>query len=49
MARKQTLLDLLLQIDAARERGNLSSAIRLFALAHYKKIAGDRPPAAPVE
>ena len=49
MARKQTLLDLLSQIDAARERGNLSSAIRLFAPAHYKKIAGDRLPAAPVE
>jgi len=36
-ARRQTLSELLSEIDGGRQRGNLSSAIRLFVLAYYKK------------
>jgi len=36
-SRRQTLSDLLSEIDSGRQRGNLSSAIRLFVLAYYKK------------
>ncbi|MDB5656936.1 MAG: hypothetical protein JWQ94_4549 [Tardiphaga sp.] len=42
LSRRQTLSELLSEIDAGRQRGNLSSAVRLFVLAHYKKLAGDR-------
>ena len=41
-SRRQTLSELLSQIDAGRQRGNLSSAVRLFVLAHYKKLESDR-------
>ena len=40
--RRQTLSELLSEIDAGRQRGNLSSAVRLFVLAHYKKLETDR-------
>ena len=43
-SRKQTLSELLSEIDAGRERGNLSSAIRLFVLAYYKTREIARPP-----
>lgn len=35
--RQQTLTDLVGAIDADRRQGNLSSAIRLFVLDHYKR------------
>lgn len=35
--RQQTLTDLVGAIDAERRQGNLSSAIRLFVLDHYKR------------
>jgi predicted DNA-binding ribbon-helix-helix protein len=38
-ARRVTLSDLVGGIDANREHGNLSSAIRLFVLGHYQKRA----------
>jgi predicted DNA-binding ribbon-helix-helix protein len=38
-AREVTLSDLVSGIDTDRERGNLSSAIRLFVLSHYQKRA----------
>jgi predicted DNA-binding ribbon-helix-helix protein len=34
--RQQSLTDLVEAIDAARQQGNLSSAIRLFVLDHYQ-------------
>jgi len=34
--RDNTLSDLVASIDAGREHGNLSSAIRLFVLGHYR-------------
>lgn len=33
---KTTLSDLITGIDRRRDRGNLSSAVRLFVLAHFK-------------
>jgi predicted DNA-binding ribbon-helix-helix protein len=36
-----TLSDLVALIDTARRQGNLSSAIRLFVLDHYRAQAGD--------
>jgi predicted DNA-binding ribbon-helix-helix protein len=36
MRRRQTLSDLVGSIDAEREHGNLSSAVRLFVLNHYQ-------------
>ena len=38
-ARRVTLSDLIGGIDAEREHGNLSSALRLFVLDHYEKRA----------
>ena len=38
--RDVTLSDLVASIDTGRERGNLSSAIRLFVLDHYRNQAG---------
>jgi predicted DNA-binding ribbon-helix-helix protein len=38
-ARRLTLRDLVGGIDTQREQGNLSSAIRLFVLGHYRKRA----------
>jgi predicted DNA-binding ribbon-helix-helix protein len=39
--RGMTLSELVGEVDAAREPGNLSSAIRLFVLDHYKSRAAD--------
>jgi predicted DNA-binding ribbon-helix-helix protein len=36
IARRATLSDLVASIDAERQHGNLSSAIRLFVLDHYQ-------------
>ncbi len=41
--RNLTLSDLVATIDTARHHGNLSSAIRLFVLDHYRVQAGDSP------
>jgi predicted DNA-binding ribbon-helix-helix protein len=35
-SRRTTLRDLIYSVDTNREQGNLSSAIRLFVLNHYK-------------
>ena len=39
-ARNMTLSDLVASIDGGRRQGNLSSAIRLFVLDHYRAQAG---------
>jgi predicted DNA-binding ribbon-helix-helix protein len=41
--RNMTLSDLVDAIDAEREHGNLSSAIRLFVLSSYRDQIGDHP------
>jgi predicted DNA-binding ribbon-helix-helix protein len=41
--RRKTLSDLVTRIDTERERGNLSSALRLFVLSHYQKRATVAP------
>ena len=44
--RGSTLSELVGEIDAERKQGNLSSAIRLFVLGHYRSRAvavGDQP------
>jgi predicted DNA-binding ribbon-helix-helix protein len=48
IVRQITLSDLVASIDAERSHGNLSSAIRLFVLDHYRSNgnADDRPGAA---
>lgn len=50
-ARDVTLSDLVSTIDLERRHGNLSSAIRLFVLNHYRSQIGDprdpSPPRAP--
>jgi predicted DNA-binding ribbon-helix-helix protein len=38
--RKATLSDLVASIDSSRSQGNLSSAIRLFVLDHFRSAAG---------
>jgi predicted DNA-binding ribbon-helix-helix protein len=38
--RKATLSDLVASIDASRTQGNLSSAIRLFVLDHFRSTEG---------
>ncbi|MFG1481114.1 ribbon-helix-helix domain-containing protein [Xanthobacter sp. V4C-4] len=38
-SRRLTLSDLVATIDSARSQGNLSSAIRLFVLDHYRGAA----------
>lgn len=38
-ARSMTLSDLVASIDTGRDLGNLSSAIRLFVLDHYRALA----------
>jgi len=38
--RNMTLSDLVASIDGGRRQGNLSSAIRLFVLDHYRAQAG---------
>jgi predicted DNA-binding ribbon-helix-helix protein len=40
--RNMTLSDLVGSIDGDRRQGNLSSAIRLFVLDHYRSQLGDR-------
>lgn len=53
-SRRLTLSDLVATIDSARTQGNLSSAIRLFVLDHYRgaataartQVMGERMPAA---
>ena len=48
-SRRTTLRDLINSIDTDREQGNLSSAIRLFVLNHYKagaaSLSDSRPSA----
>ncbi|MBB6309026.1 ribbon-helix-helix domain-containing protein [Xanthobacter tagetidis] len=39
-SRRLTLSDLVASIDSSRTQGNLSSAIRLFVLDHYRGVAG---------
>lgn len=41
-SRNMTLSELVASIDADRRQGNLSSAIRLFVLDHYRALAGGR-------
>ena len=41
-ARNMTLSDLVGSIDADRRQGNLSSAIRLFVLDHYRSQLNER-------
>jgi predicted DNA-binding ribbon-helix-helix protein len=43
MGRRQTLSDLIGRIDAERQHGNLSSAVRLFVLNHYQRSSTERP------
>ena len=40
-SRNLTLSDLVATIDGGRRQGNLSSAIRLFVLDHYRSRAGE--------
>jgi predicted DNA-binding ribbon-helix-helix protein len=40
-SRRTTLSDLISSIDGDRERGNLSSALRLFVLSHYQAAQRD--------
>jgi predicted DNA-binding ribbon-helix-helix protein len=46
--RKITLSDLVSSIDTDRRQGNLSSAIRLFVLGHYRAQIDDHRPVAAV-
>lgn len=39
-SRNMTLSELVASIDTDRRQGNLSSAIRLFVLDHYRALAG---------
>jgi predicted DNA-binding ribbon-helix-helix protein len=43
---KMTLSDLVATIDTDRHQGNLSSAIRLFVLDHYRAQIGENAPQA---
>ena len=43
-ARNMTLSDLVASIDGGRRQGNLSSAIRLFVLDHYRAQASGNGP-----
>jgi len=45
--RSMTLSDLVATIDGGRHHGNLSSAIRLFVLDHYRVRAGGEHPVMP--
>jgi predicted DNA-binding ribbon-helix-helix protein len=45
--RQTTLSDLVAVIDTGRRHGNLSSAIRLFVLEHYREQCGARDEARP--
>jgi predicted DNA-binding ribbon-helix-helix protein len=44
--RELTLSDLVASIDTDRHAGNLSSAIRLFVLDHYRAQSGEAPQSA---
>ena len=46
-ARNMTLSDLVASIDGGRRQGNLSSAIRLFVLDHYRSQANGNVPREP--
>jgi predicted DNA-binding ribbon-helix-helix protein len=46
-ARNMTLSDLVASIDGGRRQGNLSSAIRLFVLDHYRSQAAGNGPREP--
>lgn len=48
-ARGVTLSDLVASIDSDRRHGNLSSAIRLFVLDHYRAQMVQSPPTQPGE
>ena len=41
LSRELTLSDLVVSIDTGRQHGNLSSAIRLFVLDHFRSLSGD--------
>jgi predicted DNA-binding ribbon-helix-helix protein len=43
VGKEMTLSDLVASIDTDRRHGNLSSAIRLFVLDHYRAQTGDEP------
>jgi len=45
-SRELTLSDLVASIDTGRHHGNLSSAIRLFVLDHYRALPDAKRPAA---
>jgi predicted DNA-binding ribbon-helix-helix protein len=49
LSRGMTLSDLVAAIDGERSHGNLSSAIRLFVLDHYRSRGGDHAGAETVE
>ena len=42
IARNMTLSELVASIDAARKQGNLSSAIRLYVLDHFRSQGGSK-------
>ena len=46
-ARNMTLSDLVASIDGGRQQGNLSSAIRLYVLDHYRMQAASGDPSEP--
>jgi predicted DNA-binding ribbon-helix-helix protein len=50
-ARNLTLSELVAEVDSERRQGNLSSALRLYVLEHYRSRAqggtGDRSPGGP--
>jgi len=47
-SRELTLSDLVASIDTDRRHGNLSSAIRLFVLDHFRAQMGDQLPSRPI-
>ena len=40
-SRGTTIAELVAEIDTGRQRGNLSSAVRLFVLDHFRAAAGN--------
>lgn len=48
-SRGMTLSDLVAAIDSERRHGNLSSAIRLFVLDHYRTQTVQSPPTQPTD
>jgi predicted DNA-binding ribbon-helix-helix protein len=47
-SRELTLSDMVASIDTDRRHGNLSSAIRLFVLDHFRAQMGEQRPARPM-